>query len=534
MSDNLSNLSGRQGLQNNLLEKISSTDDVDEIREEFLIPAAPIVSAQSFYDLLRDENKNKKVFVCNGSACMLAGTQDRLKAELSKHFHADEIGELCCFGRCYENGAFQLDGVNYSGQSPESIASIVSNGKRTAQNSYAVDSRGRRILTEPPTDLAKYYSCVQSLLAKSPETLIDEVKTSGLRGRGGAGFPMWIKLDTCRKVEDAPKYIVCNADEGDPGAFSDRYLLEKNPHAVLFGMLSAGRMVGASHGVVYIRAEYPESVVSVNLAVDELHRIGIPFSFTFKVIKAQGAYVCGEETALLSSIEGQRPVVRVRPPFPAEKGLYNKPTIVSNVETFANLHFILNHGGKSFAAIGTPQSTGTKLVSLDWTFHKPGMYEAEMGTPLSVVVNELGGGFRKPVKAMHIGGPLGGLVPVSKIPDLVVSYESFKSQGFELGHGSVIGIPQDYPMIHYLEHLFEFCAHESCGKCYPCRLGSVRGMEMTRKARAEDCKIDRELFGDLVETMKLGSLCALGSGLPLPILNALHYFEDELKPYFKG
>ncbi len=542
MSDNLSYLSGRKGLDDNLFEKIAETTDYDEIKNEFLIPAAPIVSAQSFYDLLRDENKNKKVFVCNGSTCLLAGTQPALKAELAKHFKEDEIGELCCFGRCYENSAFQYEGVNYSAQTPEAIKSIVSNGKKATHRDYAFGTHGKTVFAEPIEDAASYYSGLNDVFKKSPGSLLEEIKTSGVRGRGGAGFPMWIKLDTCRKVVDDTKYIVCNADEGDPGAFSDRFLLEKRPHAVLYGMMLAGFIVGASYGVVYIRAEYPESVDAVNRAVDELRSLnllgnaiaGSSFSFDFKVIMAQGAYVCGEETALLSSIEGQRPVVRVRPPFPAEKGLYNKPTIVSNVETFANLHFIVNKGGAAFKAIGTAQSTGTKLLSLDWTFNKPGIYEVEMGTPLSVVVNDLGSGFKKPVKAMHIGGPLGGLVPVSKIPDLVVAYESFKTQGFELGHASVVGIPEDYPMVHYLEHLFEFCAHESCGKCYPCRLGSVRGMELMRKARTENYKIDRELLDNLIEAMQLGSLCALGGGLPLPIINALHYFDAELKPYFKG
>ncbi len=542
MSDNLSHLSGRKGLDDNLFEKISETKDYDGIKDEFLIPAAPIVSAQTFYDLLREENANKKVFVCNGTTCMLAGTQPALKKELAKHFKEEEIGELCCFGRCYENSAFQYEGVNYSAQSPAAIQSIASNGKKAKHQDYSFATHGKTVFAEPIGDVEAYYAGLKQALKKSPASLLEEVKVSGVRGRGGAGFPMWIKLDTCMKVQDDVKYIVCNADEGDPGAFSDRFLLEKRPHAVLFGMMMAGAIVGASHGVVYIRAEYPESVAAINTAVDELRALnllgtnidGSAFSFDFKVIMAQGSYVCGEETALLSSIEGQRPVVRVRPPFPAEKGLYNKPTVVSNVETFANLHFIVDKGGAAFKAIGTDKSSGTKLLSLDWTFKNPGIYEVEMGTPLNVVVNELGGGFKKPVKAIHIGGPLGGLVPVSKIPDLVVSYESFKTQGFELGHASVVGIPETYPMIQYIEHLFEFCSHESCGKCYPCRLGSVRGMELMRKARTEDFKVDRELFDNLVETMQLGSLCALGGGLPLPIINALHYFDEELKPYFKG
>jgi len=260
---------------------------------------------------------------------------------------------------------------------------------------------------------------------------------------------------------------------------------------------------------------------------------GTGFNFDFKVIKAQGAYICGEETALLSSIEGQRPEVRVRPPYPAQKGLFNKPTIVNNVETLANLPFILKNGGKAFAAIGTPKSSGTKLISLDGYFNNPGIFEVDMGTPLSVVIHELGGGFRKPVKAMHIGGPLGGLVPVSKIENLTVDFDSFAKEGFLLGHASVVCIPAEYPLIKYIEHLFRFTAHESCGKCFPCRIGSTRGYEMVEKAQKEDYKMDIRLMNDLLETLETGSLCALGGGLPLPIKNAMKYFEDELSVYFK-
>src|SRR5690606_30822566 len=218
--------------------------------------------------------------------------------------------------------------------------------------------------------------------------------------------------------------------------------------------------------------------------------------------------------------------------YPAQQGLFNLPTVVNNVETLANLSWIMQNGGEAFAAIGSGKSTGTKLISLDGYFNKPGIYEVDMGTPLRVVVNELGGGFRKPVKAMHIGGPLGGLVPMSKINDLTIDFESFAKNGFLLGHASIVCIPEDFPILLYIEHLFEFTAHESCGKCFPCRLGSTRGKEMLEKARTSEYKIDRVLMDDLLETLEIGSLCMLGGGLPLPVKNALHYFEDELKSYF--
>jgi len=255
-------------------------------------------------------------------------------------------------------------------------------------------------------------------------------------------------------------------------------------------------------------------------------------NFKFKIIKGQGSYVCGEETALLNSIEGLRPEVRVRPPYPAQYGLFGKPTVLSNVETFANIHWILKNGGKAFAALGTAQSTGTKLVSLDSFFKRPGIYEIEMGTPLNHVFEAFGLGLKSNIKAFQIGGPLGGIVPTDKITELHLDFESLNEAGFLLGHASVVSIPESFPMVKFITHLLEFTAEESCGKCYPCRIGSYRGYEMLEKAQKEDYKIDRQLFDDLIETLEIGSLCALGGGVPLPIKNALQYFEPELKSYF--
>ena len=316
--------------------------------------------------------------------------------------------------------------------------------------------------------------------------------------------------------------------------------MEKQPYALLPGMLIAGYAAGADRGVLYIRFEYPESIEIVSKAIEALRAAGLTgenilgsgFNFEFKIIEARGAYICGEETALLASIEGQRPEVRVRPPFPVTYGLFGKPTSVNNVETLANLPYILNNGGAAFAKIGTAKSSGTKLLSLDSAFQRPGIYEVDMGTPIATVVHDLGGGFRRKVKALHIGGPLGGLVPTHKIGDLTVDFESFKTNGFLLGHASIVSVPEEFPMVAYLEHLFAFTAHESCGKCFPCRIGSVRGKELLQKAQSEGYKIDRELFTDLLSTLQTGSLCALGGGIPLPVYNALEYFGEELAQYF--
>ena len=548
MSKNLSELSGRKGLTDNLFEKLgtmaktSGSPDVkqmEELAEAFLVGKANVYGSATFYDFTRPENRGKKAYVCNGSACMTAGTQAAVEQKLKSKMGAEEIGVMCCLGRCHENNAFHYAGNNYSGDDIKNLDTILENPERKIED-YHVASVGTPVLTEPFPGVDTFYAPLQEWLAKTPEALLEEIKIANIRGRGGAGFPMSIKLESCKAQDSDTKYIVCNADEGDPGAYSDRYLLEQRPHSVLLGMLMAGYITGAQWGVVYIRAEYPEAIDIVEKELEKLYAAGLlgnnildsGFSFDFKVIHAMGAYICGEETALLSSIEGQRPEVRVRPPFPAQKGLFNKPTIVNNVETLAAIPWILREGGATYAGLGTEKSKGTKLVCLDGHFNRPGMYEVEMGTPLSTVTNELGGGFRHSVKAMHIGGPLGGLVPVHKINDLTVDFESFAQNGFLLGHASVVCIPQDYPLVKYIEHLFEFTEHESCGKCFPCRLGSVRGAEMLEKAQHEDYQIDRTLFNDLVETLEKGSLCALGGGLPLPVKNALHYFDEELSPYF--
>lgn len=550
MSKNLSELSGRKALDKNLFEELGKAakqsgtpteEKMEELANEFIMGTANIYGTTSFYDFLRPENQGKKVYVCNGSSCLTAGTQPVLKENLLKQYKVEEIGEMCCLGRCHENASFHVDGKNYSGNAIIEIEKI-KNTKVGVLDKYNSAAKGTVILTSPFSSTNDYYKILQTALKESPDELLNELKLSGLRGRGGAGFPIAFKIESAKNTTGKQKFIVCNADEGDPGAYSDRYLLEQQTHSVLLGMMIAGYIMGADKGIIYIRAEYPEAIEITQKAIDELRTKRIigenifntNFNFDFKIIAAQGAYICGEETALLSSIEGQRPEVRIRPPYPTQQGLFNKPTVVNNVETLACIPYIIQHGGNVFAKIGKGKSTGTKLVSLDGFFNKPGIYEVDMGTPLSSVINELGAGFKTKIKAMHIGGPLGGIVPMQKINDLSIDFESFAENGFLLGHASVVCIPEDFPMIKYIEHLFQFTAHESCGKCFPCRLGATRGFELINKSLTEDYKIDKELFTDLLTTMEIGSLCALGGGLPLPIKNALMYFEDELKTFFKS
>ena len=549
MSDNLSELLGRKPLDVNLFSKMGelalahgspSIEDLDKLAKEFLIGTANTYGTATFYDFLKPENKGKKVYVCNGTACVCAGTQDNVIESLKNHFKADEIGHMTCLGRCHENSAFHINGKNYSGNALHNLNEIIDSDSELNQDTYNVKSNGKEILTKSFTNISDYYNPFKEALKKDSSEILEEIKTSNIRGRGGAGFPMGIKLQFCRNVENDTKFIICNADEGDPGAYSDRYLLEKQPHSVLFGMLISGYVTHANYGIVYIRAEYPEAAIIVQNAIDELRLEGLigdniegsGFNFDFKIIQAQGSYICGEETALINSIEGQRPEVRVRPPFPAQKGLFNKPTIVNNVETLSALHYIIENGGMAWKNIGTERSSGTKLVCLDSFFNKPGMYEVEMGKTLSEVVNDLGGGFKSEVKALQIGGPLGGLVPVSKIKDLTIDFESFSKEGFLLGHASIVCIPEDFSIMKLIEHLFDFAAYESCGKCFPCRLGTKRGQELATKALTSDYKIDRTLFTDLLTTLEEGSLCAHGGGIPLPVRNAMQYFEEELKQYF--
>lgn len=548
MSKNLSELSGRGGIVDNLFEKMGKAaeksgtvpqEELDQLAKDFLVGKANTYGTITAYDFMKPENKGKKAYVCNGSACLCAGTQDKVKSELGKHYKESEIGHMTCLGRCHENSAFHIGGQNFSGSALNNLPEIINTqGALQTRDKYNVGAT-TSVLTKEFTDVYSHYALLKDVFAMGQEATLDQVKASGIRGRGGAGFPMGVKWDFCRKAESDTKFIICNADEGDPGAYSDRYLLEERPHSVLFGMMVGGYAMGAEWGILYIRAEYPESVGIVENAIQELRERnllgkdiqGSGFNFDFKVIKAQGAYICGEETALINSIEGQRPEVRTRPPFPAVQGLFNKPTIVNNVETLAAVHWIIDNGGEAYTKLGTEKSTGTKLVCLDSFFNKPGMYEVDMGVSLRFVVDELGGGFKEPVKAMHIGGPLGGMVPVSKIDDLSIDFESFASNGFLLGHASVVCIPEKVEMIKYLEHLMDFAAYESCGKCFPCRLGTTRGKELFTKAINEDYRIDRDLLNDLLNTLQSGSLCAHGGGIPLPVKNALEYFDDELSPY---
>ena len=539
MSDkNKRSLSYRKEPEKNLFEQISHLAKTNAPEREFqaladsyLMDVSVPYSTATFYDFLRPGNTGHKIRICNGTACMIAGTQKKLTRQAEEIFDKDEIGHATCLGHCHSNSAFMYRNKTYTLPEEVSLKDFIEENNE-GNNVYHVVNTGKDILTGNTGPLQDYYSEILDLVENHPVRVEENMRDSGLRGRGGAGFPFYIKWNAVKSQPSEKKFIVCNADEGDPGAFSDMYLLEQQPHKVLLGMYIAGRTAGADEGILYIRGEYPHSITSVKKAIETAEQM-IP-DFRFRIIEGQGSYVCGEETALLNSIEGLRPEVRVRPPYPAQEGLYGKPTLLSNVETFANLPWIIIRGGKAFAELGKGKSTGTKLVSLDWNFVNPGVYEVEMGIPLKTLFHEIAGGFVNPVKAVQIGGPLGGIVPVNRWDGLTLDFETLSEAGFLLGHAGVVSIPEDFPMMEMIQHLMKFTADESCGKCYPCRIGSYRGYEMTQKALQGTYKIDKKLFSDLLDTLEWGSLCALGGGLPLPVRNILAYFSDEIEKYFSA
>ena len=545
MSKNISKLSGRIGLKNNLFQKISerslaSTNDngMKEIADQYHVGVSTIHGAESFYEFLRPEHRKKKAFVCNGSACMCAGTQDSLKKKLKEKLGEDKVGEMFCLGHCYENSSFHYNGENYAGNDIDKIDQIIKGGNITQQKYVSKSFASTSFLMDDKLlNLDQFKSLLEKFINFDKKEIVKLLLNSNLSGRGGAGFPAGMKWDFCSKEKSKKKYVICNADEGDSGAFSDRYLLEDQPLKVLFVMIICGYVIGSNEGVLYIRGEYPKSIEAINGSINALKSskllgeniLGTNFSFDLNICIGQGAYICGEETALIASIEGRRAEVDVRPPFPVTEGLYKKPTVVNNVETLAAATGILIHGSDKFSSIGNKKSAGTKLVCFDSFFNNPGVCEVDMCTPMKKIINEIGGGFKEPVKALQIGGPLGGVVPIEEVEKLNLDFQEFTAAGFMLGHGSIVSIPKDFSMIKYIHHLFEFSAEESCGKCFPGRLGSYRGKEMFDQAINESEKIPLKLLNDLLVTMKEGCLCALCGAIPVPIMNILKYFSDEMK-----
>ena len=545
MSRNISKLSGRKGLKDNLFKRMIDTTnktkngkEIKQLADEYHVGMSTIHGAESFYEFLRPEHKEKKAWICNGSACMCAGTQGKVRKKLSEKLGEDKIGTMFCLGHCYETSSFHYNGHNYSGNDIDQIDEIIKGKKINTKNINSVSHATKSILMgEDLSTIEKFKDLLSQILKKDKKETLKTITESNLCGRGGAGFPTGMKWNFCSQQKVEKKYVVCNADEGDSGAFSDRYLLEDRPLKVLFGMVVCAYIIGSDEGVLYIRGEYPKSIEIINGTINKLKKLnllgknilGTDFSYDLYICIGQGAYICGEETALIASIEGRRAEVDVRPPFPTVEGLYKKPTVVNNVETLAAIPGILKYGAKSFSSIGNVKSAGTKLVCLDSLFKNPGVYEMDMGTPMKKIIYDIGGGFIKPVKALQVGGPLGGVIPIKEVEKLNLDFQEFTKAGFMLGHGGIVSIPEDFNMIKYIHHLFKFSAEESCGKCFPGRLGSYRGKEMFDQAINKTNKIPIKLLNELLITMQKGSLCALCGAIPLPIQNILKYFTDEFK-----
>ncbi len=389
-----------------------------------------------------------------------------------------------------------------------------------------------------------YKAAEKALTTMTPAEVIATVKESGLRGRGGGGFPTGLKWSFCTANKSDQYYIICNADEGDPGAFMDRSVVEGNPHAVIEGMIIGAYAIGASIGYVYIRAEYPLAVNRLHMALKAAKEhgylgeklFGTDFNFKIKVKLGAGAFVCGEETALIASIEGERGMPRAKPPFPANKGLWGKPTIINNVETLANLPHILNKGAAWYASIGSEKSKGTKVIALTGKIRNTGLIEIPMGMPLKDIIFNVGGGIEgnKLFKAVQTGGPSGGCIPQQHI-GLPVDYEGLASVGSMMGSGGMVVLDETDCMVNISKFFLEFTQSESCGKCVPCRIGTKRLLEiLTRITEGEGKEGDIELLQDLAEDVRDSSLCGLGMSAPNPVLSTIKYFRHEYEAHIKN
>jgi bidirectional [NiFe] hydrogenase diaphorase subunit len=386
-----------------------------------------------------------------------------------------------------------------------------------------------------------YQALIKALTEMSPSEVIEEVTKSGLRGRGGAGYPTGLKWSTVAKANGARKFVICNADEGDPGAYMDRTILESDPHRVLEGMAIAAYAVGAQQGFIYVRAEYPLAIKRLRTAIRQAERLnllgnnilGTTFSFSVELRIGAGAFVCGEETALMASIEGKRGTPRPRPPYPAEYGLWGYPTLINNVETFANIPPIIRNGGEWFAKIGTERSKGTKVFALAGRVVNTGLIEVPMGITLREIVFDIGGGIPegKRFKAVQTGGPSGGCIP-EQFLDLPVDYESLTKVGSIMGSGGMIVMDETSCMVDVAKFFVEFCMSESCGKCVPCRVGTAHLYELLRRITAgEGTMRDLELLEELCDLVKSASLCGLGQTAPNPVLSTLRYFRHEYEAH---
>jgi NADH:ubiquinone oxidoreductase subunit F (NADH-binding)/NADH:ubiquinone oxidoreductase subunit E len=489
------------------------------------LPEATVYGVSSFYDDLVQPRGERHVSVCTGTACWasdfgehVAAVCDGLGVGLGERAGdgSVSVGQTVCLGFCHSAGAVREGDVVDAG--PGVVDRVL--GGAVVQ---AEEPAGESVLDEPVLLARGSFAGLRHALdSLSPAELIERVKAANVRGRGGAGFPAGTKWEFAARAADPDKAIVVNGDEGDPGSYIDKYLMERNPELLLEGMALAGYAVGARRGYVLVRSEYPLSTPALREAAEQAD-LG---DFTVEVVEGAGSYVVGEETALLASLQGFRGTVSARPPFPAERGFHGKPTVVHNVETLCNIPFIALNGADAYKALSPGATSGTKLVCLNDRFAKPGLYEVRFGTPVSEICEGVGGGLvdGRSIKAVQIGGPLGGILPGWKL-DTPFDFEELAAEGCMVGHGSILAFDDRTDARALARHLLEFGAHESCGKCFPCRIGLQRAFEMVDRPG----DLDRDRLEALLETLELGSLCAHGGGMPAPIRSLIAHFPEELR-----
>ena len=510
-----------------------------------------------------------KIAVGQGSCGIAAGAMkayDELKnkLDLSKH----ELTVTGCIGMCYlepivdvyDNGELHRF-VKVSEASAEKIASCVNSGDFSSVKDLEISDEDKQFLEKQtrialrhcgvinPEKIEDYtsedgYKALNKVLTSmTPEEVIEEIKISGLAGRGGAGFPTWFKWNAARQSQGETKYLICNADEGDPGAFMDRAVIEGDPHNLIEGMMIAAYAIGACEAVVYVRAEYPLAIRRLENAIKQAREkgyigkniMGTDFSCEMRIKAGADAFVCGEETALIESLEGSRGMPRLKPPFPAQSGYWRKPSNINNVETFANVSWIILNGGSAFSAMGTENSKGTKVFALTGKIKRGGLVEIPMGKTLRDVIFDIGGGIKngKEFKAVQMGGPSGGCIP-AELLDTVIDYKALSATGAIMGSGGMVVMDSDTCMVEMARFFLDFTAKESCGKCVHCRLGTKRMLEiLTRITEGNGKEEDIDLLRELCLTVKDGALCGLGQTAPNPVLTTLRYFENEYVEHIK-
>jgi bidirectional [NiFe] hydrogenase diaphorase subunit len=520
-----------------------------------------ITELQAIAQQERERQKPTRIRCCTAAGCLSSGAaavKHSLESAVAQA-NLDSTVEVCsvgCLKLCGRGPLVEVDptGTYYEEVTPENARSIVAD-LQDGDNTRIIGHRDRPFFTQQmsivlencgkidPERIEEYiavggYTQLHHALTEmTPAHVIEEVTKSGLRGRGGAGYPTGLKWATVAKMPPGQKYVVCNADEGDPGAFMDRSVLESDPHRVLEGMAIAGYAVGATHGFIYVRAEYPLAIKHLNKAIQQAKKSELlgsqifssNFDFKIDIRIGAGAFVCGEETALMQSIQGGRGIPRPRPPYPAASGLWERPTLINNVETFANIAPIVRNGGDWYASIGTEKSKGTKVFALSGNIQNTGLIEVPMGTTLREIVEEMGGGVPDDgkVKAVQTGGPSGGCIPADLL-DTPVDYESLQKLGTIVGSGGMIVMDESTNMVEIARFYMDFCRDESCGKCVPCRAGTVQlHALLTKIADRQATSADLAQLESLSYMVKEMSLCGLGQTAPNPVFSTLQYFRQE-------